>query len=88
MQLIICFICEVQLQKCEICTVSSRLLVGVFSQHGRIAEAEDEFERLLGEQDVKSALEELSRSNKGDETEGVKLSELLCGRHSKGAFPS
>lgn len=55
-------------------------------KRGRITEAEDEFERLLGGQHVKSALEELSHADRGDEAEGVKLSELLCGRHSKVVF--
>ncbi|ONK80425.1 uncharacterized protein A4U43_C01F17590 [Asparagus officinalis] len=55
-------------------------------KHGRIDEAGDEFEKLLGGSHVKSALEELSRADRGDDTEGVKLSELLCGRHFKVVF--
>lgn len=53
-------------------------------QRGRIGEAEVEFERLLGGPHVKSALAELSRSDKGDDAESVKYSELLYGRHFRG----
>lgn len=55
-------------------------------KRGRVAEAEDEFERLLGGPHVKSAIAELSRSDRGDDAEGVKLSELLYGRHFKVVF--
>ncbi|KAL5576466.1 hypothetical protein UlMin_018165 [Ulmus minor] len=53
---------------------------------GRAAEAEAEFERLLGAAHVKSAIAELSRSDRGDESEAVKFSELLYGRHYKMVF--
>ncbi|KAJ6794126.1 putative plastidic glucose transporter 2 [Iris pallida] len=55
-------------------------------KRGRVAEAEDEFERLLGGPHLKSAIAELSRSDRGDDGEGVKLSELLYGRHFKVVF--
>ncbi|XP_010915854.1 probable plastidic glucose transporter 2 [Elaeis guineensis] len=55
-------------------------------KRGRIGEAEVEFERLLGGPYVKSALAELSRSDKGDDAEGVKYSELLYGRHFRVVF--
>lgn len=55
-------------------------------KRGRIGEAEVEFERLLGGPHVKSALAELSRSDKGDDAEGVKYSELLYGRHFRVVF--
>lgn len=53
-------------------------------QSGRTAEAEAEFEKLLGGADVKYAYAELSKSDKGDDAGAVKLSELLHGRHFKG----
>lgn len=53
-------------------------------QQGKLAEAEFEFERLLGSSHVKSAMLELSKSDRGDETESIKISELLHGRHSRG----
>lgn len=53
-------------------------------QRGKLAEAEIEFERILGSSHVESAMLELSKSDKGDETESVKISELLHGRHSRG----
>ncbi|KAK6784164.1 hypothetical protein RDI58_017618 [Solanum bulbocastanum] len=52
-------------------------------KRGKLAEAEFEFERLLGSSHVKSAMLELSKSDTGDETESVKISELLHGRHSR-----
>ncbi|MCD7457305.1 hypothetical protein HAX54_034832 [Datura stramonium] len=55
-------------------------------KRGRLAEAELEFERLLGSSHVKSAMLELSKSDRGDETESVKISELLHGRHSRVVF--
>ncbi|KAA3490099.1 putative plastidic glucose transporter 2 isoform X1 [Gossypium australe] len=48
---------------------------------GRSAEAEAEFERLLGGSHVKYAMLELSKLDRGDEADTVKLSELLHGRH-------
>ncbi|PON88411.1 Sugar/inositol transporter [Trema orientale] len=53
---------------------------------GRGTEAEAEFERLLGGVHVKSAIAELSRSDRGDESDTVKFSELLHGRHFKVVF--
>ena len=53
-------------------------------QKGRGTEAEAEFERLLGGLHVKSAIAELSKSDRGDELDTVKFSELLYGRHFKG----
>lgn len=53
---------------------------------GRTAEAEAEFEKLLGGADVKYAYAELSKSDKGDDAGAVKLSELLHGRHFKVVF--
>lgn len=54
------------------------------SQKGRSIEAEAEFERLLGGSHVKSAIAELSKSDRGDEVDAVKFSELFYGRYSKG----
>ncbi|MBA0594025.1 hypothetical protein Gorai_010947, partial [Gossypium raimondii] len=48
---------------------------------GRSAEAEAEFERLLGGSHVKYAMLELSKLDRGDEADTVKLSELFRGRH-------
>ncbi|KAF2323429.1 hypothetical protein GH714_035411 [Hevea brasiliensis] len=53
---------------------------------GRGAEAETEFEKLLGASHVKSAMAELSRSGRGDDAEKVKISELIYGRHFKVVF--
>ncbi|XVE70439.1 hypothetical protein DITRI_Ditri10aG0072800 [Diplodiscus trichospermus] len=50
-------------------------------KRGRSAEAEAEFERLLGGSHVKYAMLELSKLDRGDEADTVKLSELLYGRH-------
>ncbi|PKA63461.1 putative plastidic glucose transporter 3 [Apostasia shenzhenica] len=55
-------------------------------KHGKLVEAESQFQRLLGGSHVKSVMSELSRSDKGDDADGVKLSELLCGRHFKFVF--
>ncbi|KDP37254.1 hypothetical protein JCGZ_06310 [Jatropha curcas] len=52
-------------------------------KRGKGAEAEAEFEKLLGGSHVKSAMAELLKSDRGDEAEKVKLSELLYGRHFK-----
>ncbi|KAG8376041.1 hypothetical protein BUALT_Bualt09G0022400 [Buddleja alternifolia] len=46
-------------------------------KQGRNAEAEVEFEKLLGDSHVKSAMVELSKSDRGDETESIKFAELL-----------
>ncbi|XP_038895248.1 probable plastidic glucose transporter 3 isoform X2 [Benincasa hispida] len=53
---------------------------------GRTAEAEAEFEKLLGGADVKYAYAELSKSARGDDAGAVKLSELFHGRHFKGSM--
>ncbi|XP_022153647.1 probable plastidic glucose transporter 3 isoform X2 [Momordica charantia] len=53
---------------------------------GRTAEAEAEIEKLLGGAHVKYAYAELSKSDKGDDADAVKLSELLHGRHFKVVF--
>uniref|UniRef100_A0A5B7A3S9 Putative plastidic glucose transporter 2 n=1 Tax=Davidia involucrata TaxID=16924 RepID=A0A5B7A3S9_DAVIN len=50
-------------------------------KQGRSAEAEAEFEKLLGGSHVKSAMAELSKADRGDETDSIKFSELLYGRH-------
>ncbi|XP_051148188.1 probable plastidic glucose transporter 2 isoform X2 [Andrographis paniculata] len=55
-------------------------------KRGRTVEAEEEFERLLGASHVKSAVQELSKSDKGEEVEAVKFSELLHGRHFNVVF--
>ncbi|XP_057468325.1 probable plastidic glucose transporter 2 [Actinidia eriantha] len=55
-------------------------------KRGRLVEAEAEFEKLLGGSHVKSAIAELSKSDRGDETDTMKFSELLCGRHSRVVF--
>ncbi|KAL6974422.1 hypothetical protein U1Q18_028605 [Sarracenia purpurea var. burkii] len=58
-------------------------------KRGRIAEAEAEFEKLFGGSHVKSAMAELSKLDRGDEshdTDTMKLSELLNGRHSRVVF--
>ncbi|KAK9208527.1 hypothetical protein WN944_000884 [Citrus x changshan-huyou] len=48
---------------------------------GRTAEAEAEFEKLLGGSHVKSSLAELSKLDRGDDGDIVKFEELLYGRH-------
>lgn len=45
-------------------------------QKGRLAEAEAEFEKLLGEFHTKSAIAEVSKSDRGDAMETVHLTEL------------
>lgn len=54
-------------------------------KQGKIAEAEAEFERLLGGSHVKTAMAELYKLDldKTDEPDVVSLSELLYGRHSR-----
>ncbi|KAI4387012.1 hypothetical protein MLD38_004880 [Melastoma candidum] len=53
---------------------------------GRAAEAEFVFEKLLGGVYVKSAIAELTKSTKGEETDSVHLSELISGRHFRMVF--
>lgn len=57
-----------------------------FVQRGRTIEAEAEFEKLLGGVHVKPAMSELSKSDRGDESGSVKLSELLYGCHARGTY--
>ncbi|XP_057454319.1 probable plastidic glucose transporter 3 isoform X2 [Lotus japonicus] len=65
----------------EICAESPYWLF----KRGRTTEAEAEFEKLLGGVHVKSAMTELSKSDKGDDSGAVKLSELF-GRHFRVMF--
>jgi len=53
-------------------------------QIGRTTEAEAEFEKLLGGVHVKPAMTELSKSERGDSSDTVTLSDLICGRHFRG----
>ncbi|KAL8465909.1 hypothetical protein ACS0TY_035138 [Phlomoides rotata] len=55
-------------------------------KRGRLAQTESELERLVGALHVKSAMSELSKSEKGDEVDAVKLLDLLHGRHFKVVF--
>ncbi|XP_057773106.1 probable plastidic glucose transporter 2 isoform X2 [Salvia miltiorrhiza] len=56
-------------------------------KRGRIAQTEEELERLFGASHVKSAMAELSKSdNRADEVDAVKFSELLYGHHFKVVF--
>ncbi|KAF8393388.1 hypothetical protein HHK36_021631 [Tetracentron sinense] len=55
-------------------------------KQGRSVEAEAEFEKLLGGSHVISAMAELSKSDRGDETDTVKFSELFYGRHFRVVF--
>lgn len=55
-------------------------------KRGRPVEAEADFEKLLGGSHVKAAMSELSKSDRGDEMETVKLSELFYGRHFRVVF--
>ncbi|KAK9022605.1 hypothetical protein V6N11_002854 [Hibiscus sabdariffa] len=55
-------------------------------QRGRGADAEVVFEKLLGGPHAKVAMAELSKSERGDESDTVKLSEPLYGRHRKVVF--
>ncbi|CAN1302036.1 Probable plastidic glucose transporter 3 [Linum perenne] len=80
----------------NICSIKQQFVINSVSwyqcillillQRGRSAEAEIAFEKLLGALHVKSAMAELSKSNRGDEVENVKFSELLYGRHYKVVF--
>ncbi|XP_073007588.1 probable plastidic glucose transporter 2 isoform X1 [Typha latifolia] len=55
-------------------------------KHGKIGEAEVEFERLWGGSHVKSAMAELLRSNRGDDVETISFLQLFCGHHFKVVF--
>ncbi|KAJ7011829.1 hypothetical protein NC653_002047 [Populus alba x Populus x berolinensis] len=59
---------------------------GNYGLRGRSTEAEAQFEKLLGGSHVKSAIMELSKSDRGDEVDKVKLSEFLYGRYFKVVF--
>ena len=59
---------------------------GCHLQRGRIGEAEAQFERLLGVFHVKSAMAELSRSDKGDDVESIRFSDLLSGHYFRGKY--
>ncbi|GFY98361.1 major facilitator superfamily protein [Actinidia rufa] len=62
-------------------------LAMVFCAESTLAvQAEAEFEKLLGGSHVKSAIAELSKSDRGDETDTMKFLELLCGRYSRVVF--
>ena len=43
-----------------------------------------EFQKLLGEANVRAAMAELLKSDRGDENDNVGISELVYGRHSRG----
>ncbi|XP_058109566.1 probable plastidic glucose transporter 2 isoform X2 [Magnolia sinica] len=55
-------------------------------KQGKCVEAEAEFERLLGGSHVKSAMTELSRSDRGDDVESVRFSDLIYGRNFRVVF--
>ncbi|KAK6158959.1 hypothetical protein DH2020_006273 [Rehmannia glutinosa] len=55
-------------------------------KQGRNGEAEAELEKLLGGSHAKAATVELSKTDRGDEDDSVKLVELLYGRHSRVVF--
>ncbi|XP_028806545.1 probable plastidic glucose transporter 2 [Neltuma alba] len=55
-------------------------------KQGRTTEAQAEFEKLLGGSEAKFAISELSKMDRGDDTDTVKLSELLMGRHFRVVF--
>ncbi|KAK7294208.1 hypothetical protein RJT34_17094 [Clitoria ternatea] len=66
----------------EICAESPHWLF----KRGRTIEAEAEFEKLLGGVHVKAAMAELSKSDRGEGSDTVKLSELLFGSHCRVMF--
>nr|XP_043628611.1 probable plastidic glucose transporter 2 [Erigeron canadensis]XP_043628613.1 probable plastidic glucose transporter 2 [Erigeron canadensis] len=55
-------------------------------KRGRNTEAEVEFQKLLGSANVRSAMAELLKSDRGDESDTVTISELIYGRYSKVVF--
>ncbi|XP_038999821.1 probable plastidic glucose transporter 3 isoform X2 [Hibiscus syriacus] len=55
-------------------------------KRGRGVEAEAEYEKLLGGPYVKSAMAELSKSDRGEDADTFKFSELLYGHHRKVVF--
>ncbi|KAL0345226.1 UNVERIFIED_CONTAM: putative plastidic glucose transporter 2 [Sesamum radiatum] len=52
---------------------------------GRNAEAEAQLERLLGGSHVTAAMDDLSKTDQGDEMDTIKLTDLLYGRHARGS---
>ncbi|KAL2624829.1 hypothetical protein AAZX31_07G017500 [Glycine max] len=66
----------------EICAESPHWLF----KRGRTIEAEAAFEKLLGGVHVKPAMTELSKSDRGDGSDSVKLSELIYGRYFRVMF--
>ncbi|CAH2068028.1 unnamed protein product, partial [Thlaspi arvense] len=66
----------------ELCDESPQWLF----KRGRAAEAEAVFEKLLGGAYVKAAMAELTRSDRGDDADSAKLSELLFGRSFRVVF--
>ncbi|AEE36305.1 Major facilitator superfamily protein [Arabidopsis thaliana] len=65
----------------ELCVESPQWLF----KRGRAAEAEAVFEKLLGGSYVKAAMAELVKSDRGDDADSAKLSELLFGRSFRGS---
>ncbi|XP_047321524.1 probable plastidic glucose transporter 2 [Impatiens glandulifera] len=55
-------------------------------KRGRISEAETEFERLLGGSHVSSAMTELTKSDRGDDSDSIKFLDIFSGRHSRVVF--
>ncbi|GAB2268297.1 hypothetical protein Dimus_003270 [Dionaea muscipula] len=55
-------------------------------KQGRIAEAETEFEKLLGASHVNAAMMELSKSDRDGDSDTVEFSELLHGRYFRVVF--
>ncbi|CAN6540901.1 unnamed protein product [Malus baccata var. baccata] len=55
-------------------------------KQGRTSEAEAQFEKLLGGSHVKTAMADLAKLDRGDETDAVSLSELFYGRHFRVVF--
>ncbi|WZZ66930.1 hypothetical protein YC2023_078300 [Brassica napus] len=66
----------------ELCAESPQWLF----KRGRAAEAEVVFEKLLGGAYVKAAMAELVKSDRGDDADSAKLSELLFGRSFRVVF--
>ncbi|XP_019196755.1 PREDICTED: probable plastidic glucose transporter 2 [Ipomoea nil] len=66
----------------EFCVESPHWLV----KRGRIGAAEEELEKLVGGSHVKSAMAEFSKTEKVDEGDNVKMSDLLYGLHFRVVF--
>lgn len=62
----------------------SHLIFLDMEQRGRIGAAEAELEKLMGGSHVKSAMAEFSKTEKVDEGDNVKLSDLIYGLHFRG----